>query len=85
MDLIDDQIGLINPHMPRINYYLDQRVVFHKEEIINKFSVILFQLKTRHNPEKDLVFELTEYDIDHFINRLTLIKKELEKLSSQTK
>jgi len=85
IDLIDDQIGLINPHMARIDYHLDQRIVFHKEEVVNKLPVILFQLKTRHEPEKKLVFELTEYDIDPFIRKLNSIKQELEKMKNSVK
>lgn len=81
IDLIDDQIGVVNAHMPQINYHIDQRIVFDKGKIIAKLPIVLFQFREKHE-DKNFVFELTAQDIDSLVNRLGSIKDELKNVDT---
>ena len=82
LDLIDDEIGKINPHLPRIDYQIDQRLIIENNEIVDVLPVIIFQLRTRHRSENRIAFELTKEDIENLINKFTSIRKQLDKIKS---
>lgn len=82
LDLIDDEIGKINPHLPRINFQIDQRFIIDKGEIVDVLPVIIFQLKSRHQSDDHMAFELTEDEVENMANKFASIKKQLDKIKS---
>lgn len=77
LDLIDDEIGAINPHLPRITYHIDQRLVLRDDKIIKTFPIVIMQFKTRHQNNNKVIFELTGDEIELLADQISAIKNQL--------
>ncbi|HKJ69620.1 MAG TPA: hypothetical protein VKA68_16810 [bacterium] len=77
LDIIDDEIGAINPHWPLIEFHIDTRAIYKAGRIIKTLPLALIQFKARHDDENKITMELTADDIDLIIDSLTDIKQKL--------
>ncbi len=77
LDLIDNEIGNLNPHIRDIEFNLQNRVVLKGNTIIKKIPVVTLQLITNNNKDKNIV-ELLEDDLDNLIKGLNEVKEKLK-------
>ncbi len=75
LDLIDDEIGGINPRFSNITYNIQNRVVIKNDKIIKRFPVATIHLDTME--DDSLILEVLEDDIDSIMETLEQIKKHL--------
>ena len=80
MDLVDDEIGTINPHFKNITYNIQERIVVKDDKIIKKIAIVLLKIDVG-DKEKSIGIEFLGDDLDKLINGLGNIKKKLNLLS----
>ncbi|MCH8018310.1 hypothetical protein IH785_00525 [candidate division KSB1 bacterium] len=76
LDLIDDEIGTINPHFDDIRYNIQSRAIIKNRKVIDEIPVIQLQIDTSEKNES-IVIEFIEDDLDKLITKLNGIKQEL--------
>lgn len=79
LDLIDDEIGNINPHFRNITYNIQNRLVFKDTMIVKKIPVVTMEFNTSNDSNTKCVMELLDEDIDRLIEGLKSIKSKLKK------
>lgn len=78
LDLIDDEIGNVNPHYKTIEYSLQDRKVIKDNKLLSNFPVVTMRIITSKEELDENVIELLEDDVDKLITKLNNIKKEIE-------
>ena len=76
LDLIDDEIGTINPHFDDIRHNIQSRAIIKNGKVIDEIPIIQLQIDTSENNES-IAIELIEDDLDKLIAKLNGIKQEL--------
>jgi low affinity Fe/Cu permease len=84
LDLIDDEIGNINPHFRNITYNIQNRLVFKDIMIVKKIPIVTMEFNTTDDSNIKCIMELLEEDIDKLIKGLKNIKNKLSKMSNST-
>ena len=85
LDLIDDEIGNINPHYEEIEYSIQERKVLKDNKVLKSFPVIILQIITSSEESNKNVIELLEDDLDHIIDEFNDIKRKLEIIKGRIK
>jgi len=81
LDLIDDEIGNINPHFRNITYNIQNRLVFKDTMIVKKIPIVTMEFNTSNDSNPKCVLELLDEDIDRLIEGLKSIKSKFKKMS----
>lgn len=82
LDLIDDEIGTINPHYRTITFNIQNRIVVKDKEVIANIPIVTLQVNTT-GKEKDNAIELTYDDLDKLIKELNEVKKRVNLLKKE--
>jgi hypothetical protein len=85
LDLIDDEIGTINPHFKNITFNIQNRFVMKDNEIIYRLPIATVEFNITKENDSKYIMELLGEDIDQLINGLKDIQKKLIKISIEEK
>lgn len=85
LDLINDEIGKINPHYAKLIFNIQERKVFKDNKVIKNFPIITLQIATSSEESDENVFELLEEDVDRIIDEFNDIKRKLKILKEEIK
>ena len=78
LDLIDDEIGTINPHFHTLTFNIQNRIVLKDNKIIETLPIVLLKINNEN-------IELLNDDLDTLIDGLNEIKKKLNILKEGDK
>ena len=84
LDLIDDEVGTINPHFHNLTFNIQNRIVLKDNKVIENLPIVLLQINTSQN-DSDNIIELLNDDLDSLIDGLNEIKKKLNILKEGDK
>lgn len=78
LDLIDDEIGTINPKYIKLNYNIQERKVLKDNKVIKSFPLVTLQIVTSKEEPDEFVVELLEEDLNRIIEDFNEIKRKLK-------
>ena len=84
LDLIDDEVGTINPHFHNLTFNIQNRIVLKDNKVIENLPIVLLQINTSQN-DSDNIIELLNDDLDSLIDGLNEIRKKLNILKEGDK
>lgn len=80
LDLVDDEIGDINPHYENVTFNLQNRIVLRENKIIKNLPIITLQFITSEEDGNNIL-ELLEDDLDSLIEKLNDLKQKFSLLN----
>lgn len=83
LDLIDDEIGNINPQYVRLEYNIQERKILKDNRVIKSLPLVTLQIITSKDEPDEFVVELIEEDLDRIIDDFNGIKRKLKILKGK--